>query len=104
MIGSALTGLFANSAYSGGANGSFYGSAASLGKQCAAISIVIVYCTIATTIIFWVLWLAAAALKSTLDLPVEEHGNADASQHGEVRVRGGGWRRDGQALCINDTW
>ena len=84
MVGSALTGLFANASYSGGASGSFYGNAVSLGKQCAATSVVILYCTIATTIIFWTLWAAARVLGDTLDLPESAMGQADISLHGEL--------------------
>lgn len=71
-IGSALTGLFANGMYSGtdpinvlgaatvnnGAGpapyGSFYGNAVLLGKQCAAISVTILFAAVGTSIIFWV--------------------------------------------------
>jgi len=83
MIGSALTGLFANGSFSGGVNGSFYGSSIALGKQCAAISVVVLYCSIATSLIYWVLWACASALKDTLDIPLAEHADADTSQHGE---------------------
>jgi len=64
-VGSALTGLFANSTYQSqgyveGAtqtknsfNGSFYYNAAQLGKQCAGITITIAMATVVTTVAYW---------------------------------------------------
>jgi ammonia channel protein AmtB len=59
MVGSALAGLFADSQFSGSVDGSFYGNAVLLGKQCAAICVTIVFAAIATSIIFGVLWVLA---------------------------------------------
>lgn len=84
MIGTCLTGLFANPSYSGlaFATGSFYRSAMQLGIQCAGVTITIVYSSIATAIIYGTLFLAAKALKTSLTIPA---GMApDVSQHGET--------------------
>ncbi len=84
MIGTCLTGLFANPSYGGPpfATGSFYRSAKQLGIQCAGVTITIVYSAIATAIIYGALFLAAKALKTSLSIPA---GMApDVSQHGET--------------------
>jgi len=64
-VGSALTGLFANSTYQSAGyvegatqtknsfNGSFYYNAAQLGKQCAGITITIAMATVVTTVAYW---------------------------------------------------
>jgi len=67
-IGSALTGLFANTSYQAGGyantgsfgnnvqgyfNGSFYWNSAQLGKQCAGITITILVAVVATSVAYW---------------------------------------------------
>ena len=95
MVGSALTGLFADSAYTTAytltadgvetdVNGSFFGFPRQLGIQCAGISVAILYSVVGTTIIFWLLWaLAKFAFGASIAIPIEFHGAADVSQHGE---------------------
>jgi Amt family ammonium transporter len=90
-VGSALTGLFANAGISANvdqtsmpAQGSFYGQAILLGKQCAGISATVLYTVVATSVIFWVLWALAKALRDTIDLSPENRNFPDSSQHGET--------------------
>lgn len=84
MVGSALTGLFMDTRYSDGTvDGSFYGNAVQLGKQCAGITVTIVYSAIATSIIFGVLWVLAKATGTTLVIPVDLQDQADKHMHGE---------------------
>lgn len=90
-VGSALTGLFANPGISAAvdmvgkpAQGSFYGQAILLGKQCAGISATVLYTAVATSVIFWVLWALAKALGDTMDLSPENRNFPDSSQHGEA--------------------
>lgn len=100
MVGSALTGLFTNPFYNtnpfstthvyepdksvAGPVGSFYGNPIELGKQCAGISVAILYAIVGTTIIYWLLVLVARyVFQDTIDIPVELQSNSDVSQHGE---------------------
>lgn len=69
-VSSALTGLFANSSYSGAIyntstpgvpdvahyNGSFYNNSVQLGKQCAAISVTFLLSAVATTAVYWTVY------------------------------------------------
>lgn len=94
MVGSAFVGLFADTPklYPSGTFvgletpdvvGSFFGFPRQLGIQCAGISVSILYSLVGTTIIFWILWALATACGASMAIPVEFHGNADVSQHGE---------------------
>lgn len=67
----------------GTVDGSFYGNAIQLGKQCAGITVTIVYSAIATTIIFGVLWAGAKATGSSLVIPIDLQDQADKHMHGE---------------------
>lgn len=88
MIGSALTGLFANVSFNAttngandAANGSFYRNARQLGIQCLGITVTVVFSAVGTAIIFGALWLIAKLLKQTLSIPANLA--PDISQHGE---------------------
>lgn len=67
----------------GTVDGSFYGNAVQLGKQCAGITVTIVYSAIATSIIFGVLWALAKATGTTLVIPIALQDQADKHMHGE---------------------
>ena len=90
MVGAALSGLFANSwvsdaKYPTGAyiDGSFYHNPILLAKQCAGISVTVLYTAVATSVIFGALWALARACGDRMELAKEERDFPDASQHGE---------------------
>ena len=75
MIGTALTGLFAESKVSGimNVNGAFFsGGGRLLGRQCAAITVVVVYTAIATSIIFGIVHLVSKLLQSRMHIADDE--------------------------------
>ena len=111
MVGTALTGLFANTAFSGllpisGAfknheatyKGSFYGSAVQLGIQCAGISVTILYSVVCTVLIYGVLWAVAKVLGDTVYIPEDQRHTADVSQHGESAYFTGSLRKAPMAV------
>ena len=95
-IGAALTGLFANGMYSGsdpvgvlgtamtGPFGSFYGNSILLGKQCAAISVTILFASVGTSVIFWAVWAIGWVLGETIHIAPHKQGNVDEKLHGEA--------------------
>lgn len=60
-----------------------YFNAPQYGKQIAGILVTVFLSVIATTVIYWTLWIVAKVCGSSLVIPREEQDNADVSQHGE---------------------
>lgn len=84
IMGTLLTGLFATryGAYAPN-DGAFYFNAPQYGKQIAGILVTVFLSVVATTVIYWTLWVLAYAFGSSLTIPKEDQDNADVSQHGE---------------------
>lgn len=97
-IGSALTGLFANANYSAqdpvnqlgfgpapaGYYGSFYGNAVLLGKQCAGISVTILFAAVGTSVIFWIVWAVGWVFGETVHIAPHKQDNVDEKLHRSV--------------------
>ena len=64
-------------------NGGFYGNGKQFGIQIAGVLVTLAMSIIGTTIIFWVLQVAAWALKTDMRIPDAHAGELDVSQHGE---------------------
>ena len=61
----------------------WYGNPKQFGIQIAGCLVTVLLSVVGTTVIFWVLQLAAWALKTDLRIPEEHAGELDVSQHGE---------------------
>ena len=95
MVGSALTGLFANGAYGSpdpsnvlgnpawvaAPFGSFYGNAVLLGKQCASISVTILFAAVGTSVIYCFVWVVAYAFGESPAIAPHKQENVDAKLH-----------------------
>ena len=83
LVGTALTGLFASTNADSPVNGAFYGNAGrQFGIQLAGIATTVLLCTVGTTMIYWVLRLAAHLLQD--DMRIHDSVEyIDASIHGE---------------------
>jgi Amt family ammonium transporter len=79
VVGAMLTGVFAEKAWSGAADGALFGNVRQLGIQAVAVIATIVYSTVVTFVI-----LKAISLATRLRSDVKDEGlGMDFSQHGE---------------------
>ena len=94
-VGALLTGLFADKAINGVADGALFGNAKQLGIQAVAVLAVAVYSMVMTFVVLKVVG-AVASLRATRK---DEAIGLDVTQHGEEAYTGG----EGAILVLPDT-